>query len=70
MKLSSMILLAESTLAMSSNNRVARHGCLLQELSLDALAAKKPQEVWDALCSPRIAIFGRPKCIRMDEGGG
>ena len=30
---------------------------------------KKPQEVWDTLCSPRIAIFGRPKCMQMDGGG-
>ena len=31
--------------------------------------SKNPKEVRDASYGARIAIFGQPKCIRMDEGG-
>ena len=30
--------------------------------------SEKPLEAWDAFCSSRIAISGRPKCMRMDAG--
>ena len=32
-------------------------------------AFKDPQEVWAALCSSRIAIFARTKCLQTDEEG-
>ena len=31
--------------------------------------SKSPQEVWAVSRSSRIAVFGRPERIRMDEGG-
>ena len=30
---------------------------------------KNPGEVWDAFCTSRIAEFGKPHSIQMDEGG-
>ena len=32
--------------------------------------SRNPEEVWSASYGPWITIFGQPKCIRMDEGGG
>ena len=30
---------------------------------------KTPEEVWDTFRNSRIAVFGKPRIIQMDEGG-
>ena len=43
----------------------ARSTCPL----LTPVRARNLREVWAYSHSTRVATFGRPKCIRMDEGG-
>ena len=31
--------------------------------------SKRPEEVWDTFCTSRIAVFGKPRAIQMNEGG-
>ena len=37
---------------------------------LTPVRSKNPLEVWDAFVFCRVGIFGPPKAIQMDEGGG
>ena len=41
----------------------------LQESQLIPARATNRQQVWDAVCSSWIGVFGSPLSIQMDEGG-
>ena len=48
----------------------SKYAYWLRVCPLGTGANKNPLKGWDAFCSSWVAVFGRPKVIEVDEGGG